>query len=93
MVVIDAAKCWFNDLAIIKKVYQPLSRMMQAYMLYLNECIATLPTALVPYMRVEMQEVGIFINQLHHHKIQITDDFRQLFYLKSNHTRAHSIRC
>ncbi|WP_411691512.1 hypothetical protein [Acinetobacter gandensis] len=75
-----------NDLA-IKKVYQPLSRMMQAYMLYLNECIATLPTALVPYIRVEMQENRDFINQLHHHKIQL-HDFRQLFYLKSNHTRV-----
>ncbi|WP_180074358.1 MULTISPECIES: hypothetical protein [unclassified Acinetobacter] len=71
----------------IKKVYLPLSRIMQAYLQHLVRCTQQLPQALMDYIRPETQENRQFLSMLRQHKIQL-QDFRNLFYLKHANLRV-----
>ncbi|WP_180106219.1 MULTISPECIES: hypothetical protein [unclassified Acinetobacter] len=71
----------------IKKVYLPLSRIMQAYLQHLVRCTQHLPQALMDYIRPETQENRQFLSMLRQHKIQL-HDFRNLFYLKHANLRV-----
>lgn len=75
-----------DDVA-VKKVCQPLSRLMQAYLQHLNRCTAHLPNELIAYLHPEHQENRDFFNVLHRHHIQL-NEFRQLFYLKHHNLRV-----
>ena len=67
-----------DDAKIMKDVYQRLSRVMQAYMLFLQKIVQDLPDALVPYMHPELQQDPKFQQLLKQHQISI-DEFRQRF--------------
>lgn len=63
---------------IAKQVYQRLFRVMQAYMLFLQNIIQDLPESLIPYIRPELQQDPKFYQVLHQHQLN-ADEFRQHF--------------
>lgn len=75
-----------QDESIIKRVYVNLSRVMQAYMMHLQQITSHLPSELMAYILPETQKGADFIYALKRHNIQI-NDFRQLFYLRNHHVR------
>lgn len=63
---------------ITKQVYNRLYRVMQAYMLFLQNIIRDLPEALVAYMRPDLQQDPKFQHILQQHQI-CADEFRKNF--------------
>ena len=74
-----------DDLA-VKRVYQRLSRVIQAYLLHLHRVTEQMPADVMPYIRLDTQQDRGFLLALQRHKIQL-NDFRRLFYLNDRHAR------
>ncbi|CAB1213265.1 hypothetical protein [Acinetobacter bouvetii] len=71
---------------IVKKIYLRLSRVMQAYMLYLHKITQALPPDIMQYIRPETHQNRDFYSVLQRYKMQL-DEFRQIFYLRGRHLR------
>lgn len=67
-----------DDQRIAKQVFNRLSRVMQAYMLFLQKTIQHIPEALIAYIHPSRQHDPKFHHLLHDHQISV-DDFRQRF--------------
>ncbi|MCO8053393.1 hypothetical protein [Acinetobacter towneri] len=76
-----------HDEHLVKHVFRRLSRVMQSYMLYLQQITQDLPTALLDYIQSESQQQRDFYTVLQRYQIQ-PDDFRQRFYLRAHNTRV-----
>lgn len=67
-----------DDQRLAKQVFNRLSRVMQAYMLFLQKTIQHLPEALIAFIHPTRQQDPKFHHLLHDHQINV-DDFRQRF--------------
>ncbi|WP_179991319.1 hypothetical protein [Acinetobacter sp. YH16058] len=76
-----------HDEHLVKHVFRRLSRVMQSYMLYLQQITQDLPTALLDYIQSDSQQQRDFYTVLQRYQIQ-PDDFRQRFYLRAHNTRV-----
>ena len=72
---------------IIKKIYLRLSRVMQAYMLYLHKITRGFGNDLMTYIRPETHQNREFYSVLQHYKMR-QDEFRQIFYLRGRNIRV-----
>ena len=63
---------------VVKQVYLRLSRVIQAYMRFLQQLSLQLPKELIPYIDPNKQQQPEFFYLLKQYKLK-TDDFRQLF--------------
>ena len=70
----------------VKRVYERLSRVVQAFMLHLHKITQTLPYEVVHFIRPETQQNHDFLAVLQRHHIQLSD-FRRLFYLEKRNVR------
>ena len=70
----------------VKRVYERLSRVVQAFMLHLHKATQALPYEVINFIRPETQQNHDFLAVLHRHHIQLSD-FRRLLYLEKNNVR------
>ena len=71
----------------VKKIYLRLSRVMQAYMLYLHKITRVFGDDLMAYIRPETHQNREFYSVLQRYKMQL-DEFRQIFYLRGRNIRV-----
>ncbi len=67
-----------DDQRIAKQVYKNLSRVMQAYALFMNRLIEGLPNELVEFIEPHTQEHPQFLALLHKHQLEV-GQFRKIF--------------
>jgi hypothetical protein len=75
-----------EDSQLLKQVYTGMSRIMQAYMLHLQQQCSHLPDDLMPYIHPQNQQNRDFYISLQRHHIK-ADEFRQRFYLRDGACR------
>lgn len=67
-----------DDQRIAKHAYSRLSRVLQAYMWFMQRTIQGIPDALIQFMHPDMQQDPRFLQLLKQHKIDV-DDYRNRF--------------
>lgn len=75
-----------GDVQKLKKIYLNLSRLMQAYMQYLQHKTQSLASELIDYIQPEKQQERHFYFLLQRHDIKL-HEFRELFYLRERNIR------
>jgi len=71
---------------ILKQLYQPLSRIMQAYMQHVQEITHLLPIELLDFLEPRQQQDPAFFRCLQQHQLDVSQ-FRQRFYLQEPRQR------
>lgn len=67
-----------DDLGIAKQVFKRISRLMQSYMLFMQNLIQDLPEGLIEFIEPHTQEHPQFLGKLKQHQIELTH-FRKKF--------------
>lgn len=73
-----------KDPKIAKTVFKQMSRVVQAYMLFLHHLIKDIPNDLIDFIEPETQQNPLFFHALRKHQIDV-DDFRKLFKHQNVH--------